>query len=325
MDADATDHNPDGLTPALEHRLIEQERALLFERPHAGSRKPYERDKPPPVVLEDRRILRAIRYIEAHLDRPLSLDRLAARASLSTFHFQRHFREVMGESPSEYIRRTRLDRAAIHLLIYPESVLSIALSVGYSSHEAFIRAFHRQFALTPTQYRQFARQASIPATAEQYHRAAEVTITQLPDLPLLSMRFYGSYARVAEHWRRFAAELQRIGYPLENARAIGAITDNPEITPNDLVRYDCAVVDLGLSTGNAPLSRMTLPAGRYACLKHHAPYSQVFATYRTLALAWPERSGERFVPLGGYEFYRQPPWSSENDMQYLDIALGLEG
>ena len=323
MDADSTDHSPSELAPALEHRLIEQEHALLFERPHAGSRKPYERDKPPPHVLEDRRILRAIRYIEAHLDRPLSLDRLAARASLSTFHFQRHFREVMGESPSEYIRRTRLDRAAIHLLIYPESVLSIALSVGYSSHEAFIRAFHRQFALTPTQYRQFARQASIPATAEEHRRASEVQITHLPDLALLSMRFYGSYARVAEHWRHFAEELQRIGYPLDNARAIGAITDNPEITPNDLVRYDCAVVDLGLPIGDAPLSRMRLPAGRYACLQHRAPYNQVFAAYRTLAVAWPESSGERFVPQGGYELYRQPPWSGDAT-QCLDIAIGLE-
>jgi len=307
-----------------EQRLAEQERALLFERPHAGPRKPYERDKPPPQVLEDRRILRAIRYIEAHLDRPLSLDRLAARASLSTFHFQRLFREVMGESPSEYIRRTRLDRAAIHLLIYPESVLSIALSVGYSSHEAFIRAFHRQFDLTPTQYRQFARQASIPATTEEYRRAAEVQVIHLPDLALLSMRFYGSYARVVEHWQRFAEELQRIGYPLDNARAIGAITDNPEITPNDLVRYDCAVVDLGLPIGDAPLSRVRLPAGRYACLQHHAPYNQVFAAYRTLAVAWPESSGERFVPQGGYELYRQPPWSG-NATQCLDIALGLEG
>ena len=138
------------------------------------------------------------------------------------------------------------------------------------------------------------------------------------------LRFYGSYARVVEHWQRFAEELQRIGYPLDNARAIGAITDNPEITPNDLVRYDCAVVDLGLPIGDAPLSRVRLPAGRYACLQHQAPYNQVFAAYRTLAVAWPESSGERFVPQGGYELYRQPPWSG-NATQCLDIALGLEG
>lgn len=307
-----------------EQRLAEQERALLFTEAHAGSRKPHERDSPPPRILEDRRILLAIRYIEAHLERPLSLDRLASRAHLSTFHFQRRFREVMGETPSEYIRRTRLDRAAIHLLIYPEPVLSIAFSVGYASHEAFIRAFHRQFGLTPTQYRQFARQASIPTTEQEHRRAQAVQVVSLHDRPLVAMRFYGSYACVAENWQRFAEELQRIGYPLEQAQAIGVITDNPEITPNELVRYDCAVPDLGYPIGRSSLSRLTLPGGRYACLEHDAPYSEVFAAYRALATAWPQRSGERFVPQGGYELYREPPWQGDGSRQWLDIALGLE-
>lgn len=315
----------DDLPAALEQRLIEQECSLLFDKPHAGSRKPYARHKLPPRVLEDRRILCAIRHIEMHLDQPLSLNRLAAGVNISAFHFQRRFREVMGESPSEYIRRTRLDRAAIHLLIYTESVLSIALSVGYASHEAFIRAFHRQFGLTPTQYRQFARQASIPTSIMEYRRAEEVRVVDFSEKPLIGMRFYGAYALATENWLRFAQELRLIGYPLEHAQAIGAITDNPEITHNDLVRYDCAVVDLGLPIGNSALSKLRLPAGRYACLEHKAPYNEVFTAYRTLAKAWPQRSGERFVPQGGYEIYRIPPWLNDSTTRWLDIALGLEG
>jgi AraC family transcriptional regulator len=307
-----------------ETRLIEQERALLFDAPHAGSIRPYTRQKPPPRLLDDPRLMRAIRLIEESHEQPLTLDRLAQRANLSRFHFQRRFLEVMGESPSEYIRRTRLERAAICLLIYPEPVLSIALSVGYASHEAFIRAFHRQFGLVPTQYRQFVRQASIPSTAEEYRRAALVKVDALPRQPLLGMRFYGSYANVEENWRRFAAILEGLGFPMEQARAVGVAIDNPEITPNELVRYDCAVVDTGFDPGQSPLTRLNLPAGRYARLEHRAPYSQIFATYRTLAITWDPPGGKRFSPDCAFEVYRRPPWLKAGDEQRFDLVLELK-
>lgn len=305
-----------------EARLIEQERALLFEEPHAGPRKPHTRAKAPPRLLDDPRLVRAIRLIEEDDERVLPLDMLAEQVNLSRFHFQRRFLEVMGESPSEYIRRTRLDRAAISLLIYPEPVLSIALSVGYASHEAFIRAFHRQFGLVPTQYRQFARQASIATTTEEHRRAAAVRVQERPQRRLLGMRFYGSYAQVEENWRRFAEILQQQGFPLEQAQAVGRVIDNPEITPNELVRYDCAVIDPGFDARPSPLAPLSTPAGRYACLEHHAPYNQIFAAYRTLAVAWKPSRGKRFAH-GAFEIYRRPPWHGTGDAQWLDVELEI--
>lgn len=312
----------DSDTTGEEARLIEQERALLFDRPHAGSRKPYARTKAPPRLPEDPRILRAIRMIEEDDERPLPLELLAEHAGLSRFHFQRLFLDVMGESPSVYIRRTRLDRAAIGLLIYPYPVLSIALTVGYASHEAFIRAFHRQFGLVPTQYRQFARRASIAVTAEEQRRAAQVQVRELPAQPLLGMRFYGNYAQVEDNWRRFACILREHGFPLERAQAVGRVIDNPEITPNELVRYDCAVVDPGFEPGHPLLASLSIPAGRYATLAHRAPYNQIFAAYRTLAVAWKLPPGQRFAH-GALEIYRQPPWHASSGEQPLDIVLQI--
>lgn len=311
-------------TTREEARLIEQERALLFDQPHAGSRKPYARTKAPPRQLEDARIVRTIRLIEEDDERALPLDLLAEHARLSRFHFQRLFLEVMGESPSAYIRRTRLDRAAIGLLIYPDPVLSIALTVGYASHEAFIRAFHRQFGLVPTQYRQFARQASIAVTAEERRRAAQVQVQELPAQPLLGMRFFGNYAQVEDNWRRFADILIECGFPLERAQAVGRVIDNPEITPNELVRYDCAVVDPGFDPGHPLLTPLGVPAGRYATLAHRAQYNQIFAAYRTLAVAWQPPPGQRFAH-GALEFYRQPPWQASGGEHRLDVVLQIMG
>jgi AraC family transcriptional regulator len=305
---------------------IAQELALLFDEPPAGSRKPFQRDKLPPCPLHDARVAKAVRLIESLPEEAITLDQIAAHANLSTAHFQRRFVDVMGESPGEYLRRTRLDRAAIFLIITGESVLSIALSVGYASHEAFIRAFYRQFALVPSQYRQFARQASAPTTPEDEVRARSVRIELLPSRPVLAMRFYGNYGRIEDNWLRFAEILDRLGFPLAEAQAIGIIQDNPEITPNDLVRYDCAVIDPGYALEHPALSQLILPAGHFACLEHRAPYHQIFPVYRTLGSVWGPRSGRFFNARGpsALERYKQQPWLNNNGEKWLDVTIGLE-
>jgi AraC family transcriptional regulator len=304
--------------------LVEQELALLFESPPAGSQKPYQRDRPPPRLLEDPRIIKAIRLIEGALEAPLSLEQIAAHVNLSGSRFQRRFQDVMGESPAEYQRRTRLDRAAILLIITAESVMSIALSMGYASHEAFIRAFHRQFGLVPTQYRKFARQASLPLAPEDEPRVSHVRVERFPAQQVLAMRFYGSYAQVEDNWRCFAERLGGSGFSLEGCQAVGIIQDNPEITPNELVRYDCAILDDGSGREHPTLSRLTLPAARFARLEHRAPYSHIFPVYRVIGSVWGLRSGERFKPGSALERYRRQPWASQGPEQWLDVTIGLE-
>jgi AraC family transcriptional regulator len=60
----------------------------------------------------------------------------------------------MGETLGDYLTRRRLERGAQRLRGQPGStVLSIALSVGYGSAEAFSRAFKARFGFSPTQWR----------------------------------------------------------------------------------------------------------------------------------------------------------------------------
>ncbi len=58
------------------------------------------------------RILRVLVYIQANLDRPLSLVELASVAVFSPYHFYRVFRGMVGEGVGEHLRRLRLERAA---------------------------------------------------------------------------------------------------------------------------------------------------------------------------------------------------------------------
>jgi len=100
-----------------------------------------------------KRVHPALAYVAKHLDDDVSLGALAAQAGLSAFHLHRVFSATAGETPKQFALRLRLGRAAVMLLGSKDSVLDIALSCGFQSHEAFTRAFRRRFGITPSGYR----------------------------------------------------------------------------------------------------------------------------------------------------------------------------
>src|SRR5262249_32390503 len=62
-----------------------------------------------------RRLEMARRFLDTHLDEPLSLDEIARHAHLSKFHFLRLFRDAFRETPLRYLRRRRLEAARLLL------------------------------------------------------------------------------------------------------------------------------------------------------------------------------------------------------------------
>ncbi len=100
-----------------------------------------------------KRVQPVVAYAARHLDDDVSLGTLAGQAGLSAFHLHRVFAAVAGETPKQFTLRLRLDRAATMLLIGGDSVLNVALSCGFQSHEAFTRAFRKRFGLAPSAYR----------------------------------------------------------------------------------------------------------------------------------------------------------------------------
>ncbi|HEX7739758.1 MAG TPA: helix-turn-helix transcriptional regulator [Marmoricola sp.] len=94
---------------------------------------------------------RILDLAQACLEDPaLDAEELAGRAYLSRFHFDRLVSATYGEPPGALRRRLMLERAAYRLLRTDETVLDVAVEAGYSSHEAFTRAFGRAYGITPT-------------------------------------------------------------------------------------------------------------------------------------------------------------------------------
>lgn len=98
-------------------------------------------------------ISNTIDYIEDNLDGDLGMETLAARASISKFHFHRIFTAVAGIGLAEYVSKRRLSQAAQKLRSGNDSVLQISLGAGFNSPESFARAFKKNFGLPPRTYR----------------------------------------------------------------------------------------------------------------------------------------------------------------------------
>ncbi|MGF6771637.1 AraC family transcriptional regulator [Paraburkholderia sp. GAS199] len=109
-----------------------------------------------PTPLEPllpRRVRRVTEFIRANLAADLSITELAAQAGLSSFHFARVFREAVGETPHQFVTRLRLEEAGRLLRTTRQTVLQIAIAVGFENASHFSVQFKRSFGVTPLAYR----------------------------------------------------------------------------------------------------------------------------------------------------------------------------
>lgn len=93
-------------------------------------------------------------YIDAHLDQPLTLGRLAQLASLSEYHLARMFRISFGMAPYAWIAARRLDRSRQLLKTTALPLQQVADACGYADLSHFSHRFRAGAGISPSQYRQ---------------------------------------------------------------------------------------------------------------------------------------------------------------------------
>ena len=93
------------------------------------------------------------RSIKEQDDEALTLARLSERMGYSKFYVSRQFRAVSGMQLGEYLRNRRLAFALREVRDSETGLLDIAVKYGFSSHEAFTRAFKAAYGVTPSAYR----------------------------------------------------------------------------------------------------------------------------------------------------------------------------
>ncbi|UXI70377.1 AraC family transcriptional regulator [Tahibacter amnicola] len=130
---------------AIDSALYEVVQTL---RPHARSAEPELSRRRVDAALD-----RPVELMQAHLDESLTLERLAAAAGLSPFHFLRRFKAHHHATPQQMLMALRLHRAKLRL---GEGVApaEVALEVGLVDQAHLTRRFVRMYGVTPARYQQ---------------------------------------------------------------------------------------------------------------------------------------------------------------------------
>ena len=108
----------------------------------------------------------ALAYIADHLDAPLRIPDLAARAGLSPFQFDQRVRALFGLSAGQYLSRLRIGRACDRLRHSDAALSELALECGYADQAAFTRQFGKIVGLTPGAYRLATRRGRSSASRQ---------------------------------------------------------------------------------------------------------------------------------------------------------------
>ena len=117
-------------------------------RHHVGV--PEETRRAPDDVLVHLRRARDLADLE--FAEPLDLDRLAAVAGLSKFHFLRLFRATYGVTPGEYLSQRRIERAQDLLRATNLTVTEVCHAVGFSSLGSFSSRFRAVVGESPSEF-----------------------------------------------------------------------------------------------------------------------------------------------------------------------------
>jgi transcriptional regulator GlxA family with amidase domain len=112
------------------------------------------------LAIFDPQIGVALKSMHEKVDQPWTVESLAAACGMSRSAFAVRFKELVGETPLEYLTSWRMQKATGLLQKGDQKLFEVAKSVGYDSDAAFSKAFKRILGVAPRAYR---RNATVPS------------------------------------------------------------------------------------------------------------------------------------------------------------------
>lgn len=122
----------------------------------------------------------AIDYISSHYMQDISVENMARLCHMSTSHFRRTFKRLLGWSPLDYMQMVRIERACIKLYDCEYSVTDIGMQVGFTTPSSFGRQFKKQMGLSPSQWRIKIRSEENPLVTAYFNSVPPSTSAFMP-------------------------------------------------------------------------------------------------------------------------------------------------
>ncbi len=265
-------------------------------------------------------IQKALWYVESHSRGDLSLEDIARVCGVSPYHLTRGFAGALGLSLMRYVRSRRLSEAARQLAAGADNILNLALEAGYSSHEAFTRAFRDLFGLTPEQVRSQGHVTNIHLTEAIYMSSPQATRLNQPRFVQAEAMLLAGHVqrydcrkpeRMPDQWQGFVPYIGNLNGQIGD-EAYGVVYN---LDADGFMDYMCAVRVRESTELPNGFERLHIPALRFVVFRHEGHIATIRST---LAAVWNE-----WFPESGFESAEGP--TLERYGPEFDGRTGLGG
>lgn len=279
------------------------------------------------------RINDVLYHIHKDISSPLIASELAILAAYSEQHFHRIFKNIVGESVHQYIRRSRLEFAANQLMFDKKSsVLDIATKSGFTSVSSFSRAFKSLFQVSPGQWRSADRETSSKPylvddeIAAIYQRVQndllpKPDLVELPARHVAYVRHQGYDRSIKIAWQKLKAWaiIEKRDFSMQFALH----HSNPAWVALPLCRYvACIAIDNPLKNRGL-VNSLTIPAGLHAVFKLSGKYGELLPKLSKILEQWLPESGFKMQSTPAYVHYHKNHFLSDDDHFELDFCLPI--
>jgi len=291
------------------------------------------------------RIQRVQDHIENNLNEALTLPDLARVAAFSPYHFHRIFSAITGETPSKFVLRLRLERAASMLSHRPDvPVTNIALDNGFGDSAVFARAFRRQFGMSATDWR---NRKDRKADGKDGHAASggpsydggmtnpnasssvtptDVRVEAVETQTAAYVRHIGPYAADGALFESLFGQLMTWAGPRglmqpPTTKMLTVYHDDPAVTDPDKLRISVGITVPAETAGSDTVGIMTLPPGQCVFARFELGVADYGAAWNWLYGTWLPDSGYQPDDRPGYELYLNNPEEHPEGKHIVELVV----
>ena len=293
---------------------------------------------------------RAIDYIEKNIKTSIRLEDVAKASGFSIFHFHRIFKAIMNENVNQFIRRLKVEKAALMIFSNPSySITEIAIKNGFSSSQVFSKEFKAFFNVTPSEYKNSKIEHMNSNKKKDYilqvsynsinsrptinyksiiDKNMEIQIKTLPDMTLAYIRHIGAYKNNPSLFEELFGRLCSWAGPRnlinQDSKFLCIYYDGPEVTDESKLRLDVCISVPSDTVLDGGIGRQEIKGGEYAVARCVIKDSSEYEKY------WGEVY-EKWLPQSGYQLEDKPPFEMyppecklENGDMVVDICVPVK-
>jgi len=281
-------------------------------------------------------ILRSIDFIEANLKEEINVMEIAQKGCYSLYHFIRLFQSVTGIPPNRYLLQRRLSEAAVALRDSDKRISDIASEYRFGSHEAFSRAFRKNFGTNPSQVRNGYSLTAMQLTNRinaEYLYESDKARNQPPELVELEERILAGIS----FFIRDDEEISDLGLQWGQFMNHVAFIKN-RIVPERYyqVQFWSEQYDLGglyfyIGTEVSSLAGIdpqfvvkVIPEGRYLRFIHKGLANKVGYTYRYIYNKYLPETDYKLSKPFNFEFYGEKCTGPHDENSESEIFIPVE-